>query len=100
MSLLGDIFIQFLSSPAPFPLLPTAPRYPWGHWSSRDCGGCQPLSQWHSELELRQAGQWALGHGAPGKPSSAPLMPRATQPSPGTCRRLPRAIGKPYLLSY
>ena len=27
-----------------------------------------------TELELRQAGLWALGHGGPGKPSSASLI--------------------------
>ena len=64
---------------------PKPSNIPGGHLSSRDCLGLSaPSLVALTALELRQAGQWALGHGAPGKPSSAPLRPRAAQRLPGT----------------
>ena len=72
----------------PCPLLPEflqPTNVPGVSLSSRDCLGLSaPSPEALTELELRQAGQRALGHGAPGKPSSAPLTPRAAQSPPGT----------------
>lgn len=44
----------------------------------------QPPHTQQQSWSFRQAGQWALGRRAPGKPSSSPLRPRAAQTPLGT----------------
>lgn len=44
----------------------------------------QPPCTQQQSWSFGDAGQWALGHGAPGKPSSSLLRPRAAQTLPDT----------------
>lgn len=102
---LHPVLLPSPCSPGRAESCPTDPPYLQFCVPHRDCLGLSAPSPWAlTELKLSQAPQWALGHRAQGKPSSAPHRPRAAWPPPGPgtnrCRLLSLAMAKMRLLEY